>query len=152
MAASAAASVVWLTVGVIMTLTPGRDSTLASGFADLDFNSDFFVVTGAFDCTDTGFALDKAFAFGVAATAAPLAATLAVDCSTLPFGDATFVFASGFTTFFSTVFTVFAAAVLAFVAASVGDDFAGFFIAFAIGSTTKWVRLFEARFTLRSAS
>ncbi|MFJ7568007.1 hypothetical protein ACIQW9_13705 [Herminiimonas sp. NPDC097707] len=58
-----------------MTLMPGRDSTFGSTLADLlvDFTSDFLFVTGAFDCTDTGFAatLDEGlaaadFATGVA--------------------------------------------------------------------------------------
>ncbi|WP_230089446.1 MULTISPECIES: hypothetical protein [Oxalobacteraceae] len=113
-----------------MTLTPGRDSTFGSTFADLlaDFTSDFLFVTGAFDCTDTGFAatLDETLAAGVFAAALVLAATaLAWPAD----------FAA--TTFFSTVLLVFtAAADLALLAVSVWV-FAGFFIAFAIGSTTK---------------
>ena len=52
-----AASVVWLTVAVIITATPGRFSTLAAtgGFtATLD--SDFLLVTETFNCADAGFA------------------------------------------------------------------------------------------------
>ncbi|WP_231949310.1 hypothetical protein [Herminiimonas arsenitoxidans] len=66
-----------------MTLTPGRDSTFGSIFADLlaDFTSDFLFVTGAFDCTDTGFAatLGESLAAGVFATTAALFVTALLD-------------------------------------------------------------------------
>nr|WP_238380028.1 hypothetical protein [Janthinobacterium sp. Marseille] len=56
-----------------MTFTPGRDSTFGSTFADLlaGLTSDFLFVTGAFDCTDTGFAatLGESLAAGVFAAA-----------------------------------------------------------------------------------
>jgi hypothetical protein len=66
-----------------------------------------------------------------------LAATLPGVFSTLSLGDASFVLLTVLTAFFSTGFVDFAAALLAtLVAGSVLDDFAGFFIAFAMGSTT----------------
>jgi hypothetical protein len=99
----------------------------------LDFTSDFLIVTGAFDL-DTGVAtLDKTFAFGVAATAVLLVATLPDVFSAFTFGAASVPLLAVLTAFFSTGFVVFAAALLALVAGSVLDDFAGFFIAFAIG-------------------
>ncbi|WP_233588410.1 hypothetical protein [Herminiimonas sp. KBW02] len=116
-----------------MTLTPGRDSTFGSTFADLlaDFTSDFLFVTGAFDCTDTGFAATLA--------AGVFAAALLGELATLVLAATAFAWPADLTatTFFSTVlldFTV--AADLALLAVSVWV-FAGFFIAFAIGSTTK---------------
>ncbi|HEX2603641.1 MAG TPA: hypothetical protein VHL60_03135 [Oxalicibacterium sp.] len=81
--------------------------------------------------------MDKGFALGVATAAVLLlAATLPAVFSTLSLGDASFVLLTVLTAFFSTGFVDFAAALLALVAGSVLDDFAGFFIAFAMGSTT----------------
>jgi hypothetical protein len=117
-----------------MTFALERDSTLASGLAGLGFTSDFLFVTGAF-AFDTGVAtLDKGFALGVATAAVLLlAATLPAVFSTFSPGDASVVLPAVLTAFFSTGFVVFAAALLALVAGSVLDDFAGFFIAFAMG-------------------
>ena len=125
-----------------MTLTPGRDSTFGSILADLltDFTSDFLFVTGAFDCTDTGFAatLDEGlatadFATTVADFVGGFAAFTLVGAA-LPTGL--------LATFFATGWVDFATANLALLAATVGL-FAGFFIAFAIGSTTNWVMLLK---------
>jgi len=82
MAASVAASVVWLTVAVIITFTPGLFSTTGSALtstldvADLAATlvaglaailvSDFLVVTGAFNCADTGVAANALAALVVA--------------------------------------------------------------------------------------
>jgi hypothetical protein len=80
MAAKAAASVVWLTVDVIITFTPGLLSAFSAALTDLtdfasacladDFDSDFLFVTGAFDCTGADFAatFDNGFAFADFAT------------------------------------------------------------------------------------
>jgi hypothetical protein len=91
-------------------------------------------VTGAFDF-DTGVAtLDKGLALGVATAAVVLlAATLPDVFSTFSFGDASLGLLTVLTAFFSTGFVDFTAALLALVAGSALDDFAGFFIAFAIG-------------------
>ncbi len=165
MAANAAASVVWLTVGVIITFTPGRDSGAAATLVDLlvfasadltaDFDSDFLVVTGAFDCTGADFAATfgnvfTGAGFAAADFGAGLAAVLAATLG-CTFG----VLAATFTGFFAgatalalpavleaVVFFMaglavdldeldLAAAGLAFFSVCT-KDFAGFFIAFAI--------------------
>lgn len=127
MAASVAASVVWLTVAEIMTLTPGLFSGAASGlpsdFVELgiDLDSDFLLVTGAFDCADDGLA---GACSGLLASVDALTLTLA---GTLP-AD------------FCAVVPGFAAEVLdggeaRSVSRSVVRLTAGFFIAFAVGLT-----------------
>lgn len=102
-----------------MTLTPGRDSTFGSILADLlaDFTSDFLFVTGAFDCTDTGFAAtwDEGLAtVDFATTVADFIGNFAAftfDGAALPTGS--------LATFFATGLVDFATAVLALLAASV---------------------------------
>jgi hypothetical protein len=148
---------------VIITATPGLASALTAGLAGLlaAFGSEFFVVTGAFDCTDTIFSV--AFAAGLAFGAATIlvagagltavfatglagaglaaclltgfAVALVVSGAAattlallLGLGGATTFFAAGFAVDLDAAgFTVFA-----------GSDwvFAGFFIAFAMESTT----------------
>lgn len=115
-----------------MTLTPGRDSTFASTGAGLPavFATDFLVVTGAFDCTDTGVAFfDTGFAFTFAIGAAFFAAVVEglfvftfAEASLLATGAlvavffATAVFTAGFATCFAAGFADFVAT---FFAASV---------------------------------
>jgi len=166
MAARVAASVVWLTVAVIMTATPGLDSGFTGSLAALPigFASDFLFVTGAFNFTGTDFAaaLGKGLAAtvltdvfrvaGITLATTPLGCTLAtlfkgllddfavfVGGADLADGrlEATVFFGTGFAialtagfdkpgfAFFATCFTVFA----------------GFFIEFAMKSTTNQVVL-----------
>jgi hypothetical protein len=111
MAANVAASVVWLTVGVIITFTPGRDSGAAATLADFvdfasagftaDFDSDFLVVTGAFTCTGADFAATFGNGFaGADFAAADFGTGLdAVFGATL--GCALVAFAATFTAFFA---------------------------------------------------
>jgi hypothetical protein len=126
----------------------GLVALLATGLA-----SDFLFVTVAFNCStaglaavlDTGFALDDAVAALVPDFGAGLAATLAFaeDFSAVTLAFVTFALPVGFTAtvFFTGVFAaVFAdealpAADFAFLA-EVVRVFAGFFIAFAMESTT----------------
>jgi hypothetical protein len=166
MAAKAAASVVWLTVGVIITFTPGRVSGVAA-FADLldfasadftaDFDSDFLVVTGAFDCTGADFAAtfgdvftDAGFAVVDFGTGLDAALAVTLGCALVDLTGAAFtVFLTGAT---ALALAAVLAAVVFFMAEGFAVDldeadlaaiglaffsvrtrgFADFFIAFAI--------------------
>jgi len=117
-----------------------RASALVSTLEDLvaGLTSDFLFVTGTFDGLAAGFAATLVtvlatvvFATGAAFLLAALPAGVAVfvldaTVAVLPAGLAT-------TAFFSTGLLDFAATALVLLAAAVGV-FAGFFIAFAIGS------------------
>lgn len=131
-AANAAASVVWLTAGGLIL---ARDSTRVSTLEDLvGLTSDFLFVTSTFDglAADFSTTLAAVLDTGLAAVAAFLVTLLAGVAAfvlvgaavTLPAGLAT-------TAFFSTGLLAFAALA---VFADAGVVFAGFFIAFAIGS------------------
>ncbi len=158
MAASVAASVVWLTVAVIMTDTPALASGLVSMIsaalavvgAPAFFGSGFFAVTGAFDGAATGVSITfvaglallgaLALAAGGAALALAFGAGLVATLVAL-FGAGLGVFAfgagfaaAGFAAGLATTFAAdFSAGLLAavFFAGGVGV-FTGFFITFAM--------------------
>lgn len=94
-----AASVVWLTVAVIITLTPDLFSGWATDLPGLStvFDSDFFV-TGAFDCAATGFALafDKGVVVDVATAWAVFFVVILMD-DFLVAGATAFAFLPGLT-------------------------------------------------------
>ncbi|MGZ3240666.1 MAG: hypothetical protein ACXWJK_09965, partial [Burkholderiaceae bacterium] len=148
----------------IITFTPGRDSGTAATLADLpdftsagftaDFDSDFLVVTGAFDCTGADFAATFGNGFTGAFVATDFGAGLDVVLG-VTLGCALVTFAATFTAFFAGATGLALLAVLVAVvffiagfAADLGEvdlaavglaffsvctrGFAGFFIAFAI--------------------
>lgn len=129
--------------------TPALASVFTAALDGLPtvFDSDFFV-TGAFDCTVTDFAvaLDKGLvADGAAALAADFVVALFSDFSVATFGVAAFALpclaALGFFAAAAAADLAeedLAAAGLALFAGSV-RGFAGFFIAFAMESTTNWL-------------
>lgn len=140
MAASAAASVVWLTA---ITLLSDFGAALAAVFAVLAavFGSDFLVVTGAFSFSGAGFAAarDDGFAFdGVAFTAAVFGAGLATVFVAALLGVFALLAGAAAAVFFTAGFAIdlleaaLVAADFAFFVVVV--VFAGFFIAFAMES------------------
>lgn len=136
MAASAAASVVWLTTGA---LAVARGSTLADLDLGVGLTSGFLFVTGTFNGLAAGFAATLAAVLGttvLAAEAVLLLAVLAAGVAAFVLDTAVLALPAGLATtvvFFSTGLLDLAAAVLALPAVAAGV-FAGFFIAFAIGS------------------
>ena len=148
MAASAAASVVWLTA---ITFDSDLGSALVvllfAGVAAADFDSVFLLITDAFNFSGAGFAATRGagFAFDGAAFAMVFGAVLStvfgaalLGVFNLPAGLAT-------TVFFTAGFAIdlpdadLVATELAFFVADV--VFAGFFIAFAMESIPKWIAL-----------
>ncbi|GAB3547440.1 hypothetical protein GCM10027343_26580 [Noviherbaspirillum agri] len=140
MAASAAASVVWLTA---ITLLSDFGAALAAVFAAFSavFGSDFLVVTGAFSFSGAGFAAarDDGFAFDVVAfTAAVLGAGLATVFVAALLGVFALLGGAAAAVFFTAGFAIdlleaaLVAADFAFFVVVV--VFAGFFIAFAMES------------------
>jgi hypothetical protein len=125
-----------------ITLLSVLGSTLAAVFAGLlaDFDSVFLFVTGAFGFSGAGFAAarDEGFAFDGVAFAAVFGAAFATACA----GDLFDVFAlptglaaAGFFTAGFAIDLLWAGLVAAdFAFFAVRDDFAGFFIAFAMES------------------
>lgn len=138
---------------MIITLTPGLASGFAAAFAGLTtaldsaaLDSVFLVVTGAFDCADTGFTavLDKVFAVGFA-RAFTVALAFALVFAKALLGDFFAIATVALTVaLFTADFTLdlsavdLAAAGFAFIAALLLSAdirvFADFFIAFAMES------------------
>lgn len=125
MAASVAASVVWVTsgplmvrgsgfMGILSCLTDGLPGLIAArastALVSVALDSVFFVVTGAFNCTTTCFAtfLDKVFVCGATGTVfLPTGLAIAFGSAlTATFDPVLFAadFAAGFTTCFVAVF------------------------------------------------
>ena len=151
MAANAAASVVWLTAITLLSdfsaasgfgaafATVVAFATFFAGLAAV-FDSDFLVVTDAFNFSGAGFAAarDEGFAFDGTTFAAVFGAALATVFVTVLLGVFALLAGLAAAAFFTAGFAIdlldvlLVAADLAFFA--VGVVFAGFFIAFAMES------------------
>lgn len=139
MAASAAASVVWLTAITLLSDFGAVFSAVFAGFAAV-FGSDFLVVTGAFSFSGAGFAAarDDGFALDAVAFTAGLGAGLATVFVAALLGVFALLAGLAAAVFFTAGFAIdlleaalVAADVAFFVVVVV---FAGFFIAFAMES------------------
>jgi hypothetical protein len=134
-----------------ITLLSVLGSALAAVFAGLlaDFDSVFLFVTGAFGFSGAGFAaaLDDVFAFDGDAFAAVFGAAFATACAGALFGVFALPTGAAAAGFFTAGFAIdlFWAGLVAvdFALFAVTEDFAGFFIAFAMESIPTGLHLLK---------